>query len=68
MADNKENNKAAANSQKEIDRIAAVRELIFGENMKEYNSEFADVYDKIQSLKESSDKNLKEAVSNLENK
>ena len=58
----------ATDNQKEIDRIAAVRELIFGENMKEYSSEFADVYNKIQSLKEATDKNLQEAVTNLENK
>lgn len=67
MAENKEENKAAGN-QKEIDRIAAVRELIFGENMKEYSSEFADVYDKIKSLKETTEQNLKESVTNLENK
>ncbi|RCS26797.1 hypothetical protein DUT90_06625 [Polaribacter sp. WD7] len=67
MAENKEKNDTVDN-QKEIDRIAAVRELIFGENMKEYNSEFADVYSKIQSLKDATDKNLHEAVTNLENK
>ncbi|MFK8061278.1 MAG: hypothetical protein AB8B78_14470 [Polaribacter sp.] len=68
MADTKDNKNDVVNNQKEIDRIAEVRELIFGENMKEYNSEFADVYSKIKSLKESTDKNLNEAVTSLENK
>ena len=68
MAEKKENSKNAAGNQQEVDRIAAVRELIFGENMKEYSSEFADVYEKIQSLKEATNSNLKDAVSNLENK
>ena len=68
MAEKQENSKNAVDNQKEVDRIAAVRELIFGENMKEYSSEFADVYNKIKSLKESTDKNLNEAVTNLENK
>jgi len=50
------------------DRIAAVRDLIFGENMQQYNTEFADVYDKIKELKDNSDRNLSESVKSLENK
>lgn len=49
-------------------RIAAVRDLIFGENIQQYDSEFADVYNKIDSLKNTTNKNLSEAVTNLENK
>ena len=68
MEKKSEKNQPVVETQKEIDRIAAVRELIFGENMQQYSTEFADVYDKIKSLKESSSNNLNEAVTNLENK
>lgn len=47
-------------------RIEAVRDLIFGENIQEYNLEFAAVYDKIQALKEESQRNLEEAVAQIE--
>ena len=57
----------AANSQ-EIDRIEAVRNLIFGENIKQYNNEFADVYEKIKALQNETKQNLAASVSNLENK
>lgn len=49
-------------------KIAAVRELIFGENIKQYDTEFADVYAEIKRLKESSQANLSEAITSLENK
>lgn len=49
-------------------RIAAVRDLIFGENIQQYDSEFADVYDKIKKLQEEHQKDLAEAVHNIENK
>ncbi|WP_298778060.1 hypothetical protein [uncultured Polaribacter sp.] len=49
-------------------RIAAVRDLIFGENIQQYDTEFADVYDKIKSLQDESRKNLSESVTNIENK
>jgi len=68
MEKNSEKNQPVIEDQKAVDRIAAVRELIFGENMQQYSSEFADVYDKIKSLKENTDKNLSESVTNLENK
>jgi len=42
--------------------------LIFGENMQQYSTEFADVYDKIKSLENQTEKNLSEAVSNIEAK
>lgn len=47
-------------------RIAAVRDLIFGENIQQYNSEFQDVYNKINDLKSSTNATVSEAVSNLE--
>jgi len=68
MENNSEQQKPAVDSQKEVDRIAAVRELIFGENMVQYSTEFADVYDKIKSLKDQTNKSLEESVTNLENK
>ncbi len=68
MENNSEKKQPEVENQKAVDRIAAVRELIFGENMQQYNSEFADVYDKIQALKDQTEKNLSESVSNLENK
>lgn len=68
MAKNSEvNNEIAANQQ--IDsRLAAVRDLIFGENIQQYNAEFADVFDKIKVLEDKTNKNLSESVTNLENK
>ena len=68
MEKNSEKQQPAVDSQKEVDRIAAVRELIFGENMVQYSTEFADVYDKIKSLKDQTNKDLSESVTNLENK
>lgn len=67
MGKNSEKPTAATNAQ-EIDRIEAVRNLIFGENIKQYNDEFADVYDKIKALQDQTNKNLSESVSTLENK
>jgi|AntRauMFilla1563_2_1112583.scaffolds.fasta_scaffold12660_4 uncharacterized protein YukE len=49
-------------------RIAAVRDLIFGENIQQYDSEFLDVYDKIKKLQKEHSKDLAEAVHNIENK
>ncbi len=67
MAKKSEENNEAANQQ--IDnRIAAVRDLIFGENIQQYDSEFADVYKKLNDLKEETRKNLSDSVSHLENK
>jgi len=65
-------NKEIANGQEkslQIDsRIEAVRDLIFGENIKQYDSDFEDVYAKIDSLKNDTNKNLNNAIENLENK
>jgi len=49
-------------------RLAAVRDLIFGENMQQYQQHFDEVYDKIDSLKGQADENLADLTSNLENK
>jgi hypothetical protein len=68
MENNSENKQPVVENQKEVDRIAAVRELIFGENMVQYSTEFADVYNQIKSLKDQTNKNLLESVTNLENK
>ena len=62
-----QNNESPANQQ--IDRrIAAVRDLIFGENIQQYDSEFADVYDKIKALQDGSRKDWSESGANIENK
>ena len=68
MAKNPEQNNESASNQQVDTRIAAVRDLIFGENIQKYDSEFEDVYDKIKSLKDRTDKGLSEAVTSLENK
>jgi vacuolar-type H+-ATPase subunit I/STV1 len=68
MAKNSDKNTESTSSQQVDSRIAAVRDLIFGENIQQYNSEFADVYDKIKNLEESSKKNLSDSVAHLENK
>lgn len=68
MANKTNHNKEAAVVQQADSRIAAVRDLIFGENIQQYNAEFADVYDKIKALKEESNRNLSEAVVELEGK
>jgi hypothetical protein len=68
MEEKLEKQQPVVNNQNDSDRIAAVRDLIFGESMQQYSSEFADVYDKIKSIKEQSEKNLLEAVANIENK
>lgn len=69
MAKNAEQNNEAEEKQHVVDnRIAAVRDLIFGENIQQYDSEFADVYEKLKSLEDKSNRNLAESVTNLENK
>lgn len=68
MTKKSEQKTEAANQQQVDSRIAAVRDLIFGENIQQYDSEFADVYDKIKALEYQSKKNLAESVTNLENK
>ncbi|WP_435416188.1 hypothetical protein [Polaribacter aestuariivivens] len=68
MEKKSEKSKAPETAQEVDSRIAAVRDLIFGENIQQYNTEFADVYDKIKALQNETRTNLSEAVSNLENK
>lgn len=69
MAKNSEQNNAPVEKQQVVDsRIAAVRDLIFGENIQQYNTEFADVYDKLKALENQTRSNLAESVIQLENK
>lgn len=70
MAKNSEqNSEPEVKHQNQVDsRIAAVRDLIFGENIQQYNSEFADVYEKIKALENQTKQNLAESVIHLENK
>lgn len=68
MAKKTEHNNEAGNQQQVDSRIAAVRDLIFGENIQQYDTEFADVYDKIKALEDQSKKNLAESVTHLESK
>jgi uncharacterized protein YoxC len=49
-------------------KIAAVRELIFGESMQEYSQEFDDVYTKIKKQKEEVTANLAATSVELENR
>ena len=49
-------------------RLAAVRDLIFGENIQQYEINFDEVYEKIAALRGDSDKKIASAVTNLENK
>lgn len=46
-------------------RIAAVRDLIFGENMQQYDQDFTEVTSQIAELKKETDKKLATLVSNL---
>jgi vacuolar-type H+-ATPase subunit I/STV1 len=68
MSKNPDQNNDAASNQQVDSRIAAVRDLIFGENIQKYDSEIADVYDKINTLQEKNAKSLDEAITNIENK
>ena len=63
--DANQNSETFANQQIDT-RIAAVRDLIFGENIQQYNSEFEDVYNKIQLLKEESQRSLSESITQIE--
>ena len=71
MSKNSEQNNETESKQQQLQvdtRIAAVRDLIFGENIQQYDSEFADVYAKLKTLEDQTNKNLSESVTNLENK
>ena len=60
---NKGNNKPS--NQPVDSRIAAVRDLIFGENMQQYDQDFTEVSSQIAELRKETDKNLATLVSNL---
>lgn len=49
-------------------RIAAVRDLIFGENIQQYNNEFEDVFNRIKALENNTQKKISDSVTDLENK
>ena len=49
-------------------RIAAVRDLIFGENMQQYDQDFTEVSSQIAELRKHTDQNLANLASNLQNK
>lgn len=63
---NKGNNKPS--NQPVDSRIAAVRDLIFGENMQQYDQDFTEVSSQIAELRKDTDKNLANLASNLQNK
>ena len=63
-----EKNVAVETAQITDGRLAAVRDLIFGENILQYNSEFEDVFNKIKILENETQKNLENAVVTLERK
>ena len=65
---NLEKGKASASNEAVDGRLAAVRDLIFGENIQQYEINFDEVYERITVLKGETDKNLSSAVTNLENK
>jgi len=66
MVNKTDQNKDATAQQSSDSKIAAVRNLIFGENIEQYNSEFAYVNEKIKALREESSKNLAETVQDIE--
>ncbi|KOY52938.1 hypothetical protein [Polaribacter dokdonensis] len=68
MAKTTEKNQEPVANQQIDTRIAAVRDLIFGENIQQYNSEFEDVYNRIKSLEEASQKSLADSVASIESK
>ena len=47
-------------------RIAAVRDLIFGENMQQYDQDFTEVSSQISELKKETDKNIASLITNIE--
>ena len=65
----KSEKKIAVEATKAVDnRIAAVRDLIFGENILQYNTEFEDVFSRIKTLENDTQKNLGDSVASLERK
>ena len=68
MGNKSEENAKAEEVKKTEDRIAAVRDLIFGENIQQYNSEFDEVSNRITALDQKTAKNLAASVEQLENK
>ena len=49
-------------------RIAAVRDLIFGEDIKKYNSEFSKISKEITTLKKQTEEKILDSVKRLEDK
>lgn len=47
-------------------RIAAVRDLIFSENIEQYDAQFNEVNEQINQLREDTEKNLFDTTANLE--
>jgi hypothetical protein len=69
MNKNSEQNNELEVKEQQIDgRIAAVRDLIFGENIQQYDAELADISDKLELLENKINKNLVASVTSLENK
>ncbi|MDX6747154.1 hypothetical protein SHK09_10160 [Polaribacter sp. PL03] len=68
MEKKSETNQAAETNPVVDSRIAAVRDLIFGENIQQYNSEFEDVFNRITALQNATQKGLGDSVSILESK
>lgn len=72
---NNEPQKNEAIAKEAVDnRIAAVRDLIFGENIQKYTEEFDDVYQRIKELKEQTSEQrsemntaIEKRISDLEN-
>ena len=59
----KSEKKIAVEATKAVDnRIAAVRDLIFGENILQYNTEFEDVFSRIKTLENDTQKNVMNVV------
>lgn len=52
-------------SQQEVDKLEAVRDLLFGQNVKEYRDEFKDLKDLIQDNRKEIDKSASEFKSEI---
>tara|TARA_R110002049_G_scaffold67310_4_gene174933 strand:- start:4667 stop:5020 length:354 start_codon:yes stop_codon:yes gene_type:complete len=68
MEKKSEKSNAPESTQQVDSRIAAVRDLIFGENIQQYNSEFEDVFNRIKALQNDTEKNLENSVASLESR
>ena len=69
MTKNTNPEKNTAQSPEAVDsRIAAVRDLIFGENIQQYEVNFDEVYEKIAKLQQETEKKFEALASDLEKK